>query len=177
MKKTYLIGIVVIVVMFSLTACSNSTEQASTTTSSSDKSLAKIKASGGEELHSVRAEYSFCYATDNPDPTLRSKCEDQITYEECKDWQGRIEGSSNTFFYAVFSGGEPTIPGRTANYYRMKVMYGENLEQISGEQAVFKDIESEFMLYDQSGCYPKATIEILNADDEVMGRKSFDYEK
>jgi hypothetical protein len=42
-------------------------------------------------------------------------------------------------------------------------------------RAVFKDIPSEFMHFVRGGCYPNATIEIYNINDELMGSMSFDY--
>lgn len=176
--KNKMLVFVLIAALFVIAACSgadNDNQTSDNEEENADPDPSEQNVEGEEELLSVKAEYSFCYDTGAYDPTLRSKCEDQITYKECKEWQGKEQGTSNTFFYATALGGEPTIPGRTANYYYIKVKYGDNKEITTDERAIFKEIEGDFMAYDDTGCYPNATIEMYNVDDELMDKMSFDY--
>ena len=96
-----------------------------------------------------------------------------LTYKECYEWMSRENGQGDTFFYANFTGGEPTIPGRTANEYYMVVHYDDKTEK-TDTSAVFKDDPSEFMHVVKGNCYPNATIEIYNTEDELMGRMSLE---
>lgn len=134
-----------------------------------------VEPEGGEELLSVRADYAYCYDTGSYDPTQRYRCEMELSYDGCKEWMGKQEGTGKTHFYAEFSGGEPTQAARTANEYYMVVKYGDGLVETTDTSAVFKDFPSEFVSYVDGGCYPNATIEIYNTEDELMGRESFDY--
>lgn len=148
--------------LLSLCACSSETGDS-----------AQLKNQGGEELLDVRADYSFCYDTGSYDPTKRQQCEMPLTYKECYEWMSRENGQGDTFFYANFTGGEPTIPGRTANEYYMVVHYDDKTEK-TDTSAVFKDDPSEFMHVVKGNCYPNATIEIYNTEDELMGRMSLE---
>jgi hypothetical protein len=169
MNETNLLVVLFLFSVLVLSSCNNDGLD------KTDTSSEKIKNSGGEELLDVRAEYSFCYDTGAYDPTQRSQCELSLTYKECKEWMTNKEGMGSTTFYANFTGGEPTISGRTANEYYMVVHYDADKAEKTDRRAVFKDIPSEFMHFVRGGCYPNATIEIYNMDDELMGSMSFDY--
>lgn len=161
----------------SLVFFSGCTGENNSNESTTDTSSESIKATGGEELLDIHAEYAFCYDTGAYDPTQRYNCELPLTYKECIEWMSKEEGQGSTTFYANFTGGEPTIPGRTANEYYMTVTYGEGKVEKTDRSAVFKDIPSEFMHYVEGNCYPNATIRIYNMNDELMGIMSFDYTK
>ena len=150
-----------------LSACGTETSKSGSDT--------EFENNGGEDLISVRAEYAYCYDTGAYDPTQRYTCELELSYKGCKEWMGSQEGTGKTHFYAEFSGGEPTRAARTANEYYMVVKYGDGLVETTDTRAVFKDIPSEFASYVEGGCYPNATIEVYNTQDELMGRESFDY--
>lgn len=172
MKKTKIILTLLIFSILIITACNNDDK---INENNNNPSTSK-KQTGGEELLGIRAEYSYCYDTGAYDPTERSKCELQLTYKECGEWMiMQEEGQGSTIFYANFTGGEPTITGRTANEYYMVVHYGDNKIDKTDTRTVFKDIPSEFMHYVRGSCYPNATIEIYNIKDELMGSMSFDY--
>lgn len=171
MKTHHILGIILIAALLMLTACSNNDNTPNI--SDEQSSSLKAKPTGGEKLESVRAEYSFCYSTDNYDPTLATECEENITYKQCLEWKEKQAGQASTFFYAIFQGGEPTTVGRNANEYYMKVKYGEGLEA-RDEIVAFPNIKSTFDAYDLTDCYPIATIEIYNMQDELMGKMSLD---
>lgn len=173
-KKIIFILLIILVLFF---GCTQSINNEDITNNQSNTNLVQ-NASGGEKLISVKAEYSFCYSTDNPDPTLRQQCEENITYKQCKEWQLKENGASNTFFYATFSGGEVTEAAkkmaRYSNEYYMKVYYDEKEIQ-SGKRAVFKDSPSDFMEYAEGGCYPTANIEIYRQEGNLLvGKMSID---
>lgn len=172
-KKLIIIAIVVVSLL--LIACSNSNDETDKKVAGKD-SQKVTKAKGGENLVSVRAEYTFCYDTGSYDPTLRIACESNITYKQCLEFKENQPGGAHTFFYAIFEGGEPTIPGRYANNYYMKVKYGKHQELKTDNIAAFQDSETEFKIYDLTDCYPKGTMELYNVNDELMGRMSYDYE-
>ena len=179
MKQYKKLAIIIFITMLLLlVACSKNVNDDNTEKKVTEKTTSEkaAKATGGEKLIAVRAEYSFCYSTDNPDPELSRECVDNITYKECLEWKTREPGQASTFFYATFEGGEPTTVGWNANEYYMKVIYGDDLEQETGTQVAFPDMESEFMAYDLEDCYPRGTIEIYNTQDEPMGKMDFDYE-
>ncbi len=159
-----------------LTACSNGADSSAFEKATSKKTTTEktVNARGGEQLLSVRAEYSYCYSTGDYDPTNAYDCAENITYKECLEWKAKEPGEAHTFFYATFMGGEPTIPGRYANEYYMRAYYGDKLEQETDEQAAFPEMESEFSVYDLTDCYPKGTMEIYNVDDDLMAKMSFD---
>lgn len=169
MKKTLIFGILIISALLLIAGCSKNSNDSE----SAEKDAGKPQ--GGEKLESVRAEYSFCYDNGNYDPTLRYTCEQELKYKQCKEWELKEEGASTTFFYAEFLGGEPTTAGWYSNYYYMKVKYADGKELTTDKMAVSKEIPGEFMIHDDTGCYPKGTIEIYNMQDELMAKMSFDY--
>ncbi|MGM5481266.1 MAG: hypothetical protein ACQESE_02540 [Nanobdellota archaeon] len=159
--------VLIVLSLVSLSACGSD----GTTDSSSET----ITNQGGEELLGVHAEYSFCYDTGAYDPTQRYTCELPLTYKECRKWKAQQEGTGKTVFYANFTGGDPTISGRTANIYYMVVNYSDGKIVKTDTQAAFKDIPAEFMAFVDDDCYPNATIEIYNTNDDLMGSMSLDY--
>lgn len=169
-------SVIVLILFCSLVFVSGCVENTDVDDSNTENAPSEsVKASGGEELLDVRAEYSFCYDTGSYDPTQRNECKLSLTYKECREWMSKEEGTGNTFFYANFTGGEPTQVARTANRYYMVVKYAEGKVEETDSSAVFKDIPSEFSHLVRGNCYPNATIEIYNMDDELMGSMSFDY--
>lgn len=178
-KYAFLLLLVIISSSLLLSACSSKNSDskdldAQSTGKTDSKNAVKTK--GGEKLLSVRAEYTYCYATpENYDPTAAFECDSEITYKQCLEWKEKEEGEAHTFFYAVFEGGEATIPGRYANNYYMKVKYGTNLEQKTDTSAAFPERETEFKAYDLTDCYPKGSLEIYDVEDKLMGSMSFDY--
>lgn len=163
--------IVVLIVTLFLVACSSNSV---VDEGLEDSNSVETYNEGGEELHDVYAEYSFCYDTGSYDPTLRYKCEMPLTYKECVEWMSQQEGQGKTVFYANFSGGEPTQPGRTANQYYMTVHFGDQTQQ-TDTQTVFKNIPSEFMMFVDDNCYPNATVEIYNTNDVLMDVMTLEY--
>ena len=178
-KYTKILFLLLVSVCLLLAACSDSDKSIDSTKSKdkTSKTTETAKATGGEKLISVRAEYSYCYSTpENHDPTMSFECTEEITYKECMEWKERKPGEANTFFYAVFEGGEPTLPGRFANEYYMKVKYGDGLEMQTDTRAAHPGLESEFYILELvKECYPNGTIEIYNTDDKLMASMSFDY--
>ncbi|MFP4567739.1 MAG: hypothetical protein ACLFN8_02225 [Candidatus Woesearchaeota archaeon] len=158
-----------------IVACTNEEEFTINDLNDNNKPSTTNKNSGGEELLGIRAEYSFCYDTGAYNPTERSKCEMQLTFKECSEWMMKQEGEGSTIFYANFTGGEPTKTGRTANEYYMVVTYADNKVEQTDTRTVFKEKPSEFMHFVRGNCYPNATIEIYNLEDELMGTETFDY--
>lgn len=180
MKKiTILILVVLVSMMLLLTACGkneNNTDTAQKDSTSDMKSNTKDskEQKGGEKLISVRAEYSYCYATpENYDPTMAFDCVDNLTYKDCMEWKAKEPGQGHTYFYAEFMGGEPLIKFKNANEYIMKVKYAENLE-VEDNLVIFPGDTDEFYVSGGDDCYPKATIEVYNMEDKLMGKMSFD---
>lgn len=175
-----IVTLVLVAIGIALASCggpdagSNAAADAADATASVD---APANAAGGEKLVSVKAEYSFCYSTGAYDPTQDRECMDNITYRECTQAEKDRAGSSSTFFYAVFSGGESRHAGWNANRYYMVVEYDNGTKTLETDaQTVFKDLPDDFMAYDLDGCYPAATITIFDeATDDPMGSMSFDY--
>ena len=146
------------------------------TVAQSDIASGEQTTKGDGHLVKVYAEYSFCYSTDDPDPQKARTCEDNITYQECKEFDAKIAGQASTFFYAVYSGGEapPASTARYAQQYRMHVEYGEGKTLEDDLQAIFPGMEDDFMVYDLDDCYPTGDFTIYNEADKVVGKMSFD---
>ncbi|MGM5480734.1 MAG: hypothetical protein ACQESC_04725 [Nanobdellota archaeon] len=170
MKTITLFFGLMVLTLLSLSGCGSVSQE----NSSTDDSSRSID-STGEELLDVRAEYSFCYDTGSYDPTKRFKCELPLTYLECQEWMSKEQGSMSTTFYANFTGGEPTISGRTANRYYMVVEYGDGLNTTTDPTTVFKDIPEELYVIVDGACYPNATIKIFDMSDELKDSMSLDY--
>lgn len=171
--------ILLITAVLLLAACSSGNDDNSEKISKSEKASLTdkevVKAKGGEKMISVRGEYSYCYATpENHDPTMAFECVDNLTYKECLEWKNKEPGKGATFFYADFIGGEPTIPGRTANEYYMKIIYGDGLEG-SDDLVIFPNMQDDFYVSDVEDCYPNATIEVRNKEGDLLGKMSFNY--